>query len=238
MKIVEKNDNQLVFTADIEESLANTIRRYVNEIPVLAVDNVEISRNDSALYDETIAHRIGLIPLKTEKIVKENATGKISLKAKKAGMVYSGEFEGDIKPVYNEIPITLLNKDQELDIVANIKAGTGNEHSKFSPGLLFYRNIVEIKVDSDLKNEIKNVCLNNEIKESGKTLTILDDKKKEVADACEEIAKDHGKKAEVEIKDGLVITIESFGQINVNDIFVKAIEVLKKDLAEISKKVK
>lgn len=238
MKIIEKNDNQIVFITDIKESLANAIRRYVNEIPILAVDELEISRNDSALYDETISHRIGLMPLKTDKNVKEKTTGKIKLKTKKAGMVYSGEFEGDIKQVYDKIPITLLDKDQELDIVANIKAGKGSEHSKFSPGLLFYRNIAEINLDSDFKNEIKNACPNNEIKENGKIITILDDKKKEIVDICEEIARSHGKKAEIEIKDGLIVTIESFGQMDVKDIFVKSIEVLKKDLAEVSKKIK
>ena len=238
MEIIEKNDNQIIFTADVDESLANAVRRYVNEIPVLAVEDLEIARNDSALYDETIAHRIGLLPLKTDKSVKEKTTAQIKLVAKKAGMVYSGEFEGSVKQVYDKIPITLLDKDQELDIVANIRAGRGVEHSKFSPGLLFYRNIVEIIADSEFKEEIKKSCPNNEVKEKGKTVVVLDNKKKEVADICEEIARAHNKKAEIENKDGLVITIESFGQIDVKDIFPKAIEVLKEDLEDVSKKIK
>jgi hypothetical protein len=38
-----------------------------NEIPVLAVDSIEVSKNDSMLYDEMLALRIGLIPLKADK---------------------------------------------------------------------------------------------------------------------------------------------------------------------------
>ena len=67
MKKIEKSENQIVFSAEMEETLANSIRRYINHIPTLAIDEVEISKNDSALYDETIAHRIGLIPIKSGK---------------------------------------------------------------------------------------------------------------------------------------------------------------------------
>jgi DNA-directed RNA polymerase alpha subunit len=52
MKKIEKTANQFVFEAEISETLANAIRRYVNRIPVMAVDEVEISKNDSALYDD------------------------------------------------------------------------------------------------------------------------------------------------------------------------------------------
>ena len=36
----------------------------------------------------------------------------------------------------------------------------------------------------------------------------------------------------------IVVNVESFGQMNANNIFTKAIEVLKKDLDEIAKKIK
>ena len=68
MKLIEKKDDCVVFQAEIEESLANAIRRSVNHIPILAISHLEVSKNDSALYDEIIAHRMGLIPLKNEKL--------------------------------------------------------------------------------------------------------------------------------------------------------------------------
>jgi DNA-directed RNA polymerase alpha subunit len=66
MQLVEKTPEKIVLRGEISESLANTIRRSLAEVPTLAVDEVEIFKNDSALYDEVLAHRIGLIPLKTD----------------------------------------------------------------------------------------------------------------------------------------------------------------------------
>jgi DNA-directed RNA polymerase subunit D len=64
MENISKSDGKYVFKAKIDESLINSIRRYVGQIQIAAIDEVEISKNDSPLYDETIAHRMGLIPLK------------------------------------------------------------------------------------------------------------------------------------------------------------------------------
>ncbi|MBI2057159.1 DNA-directed RNA polymerase subunit D, partial [Candidatus Pacearchaeota archaeon] len=123
MKLIKKKTDKLIFSAEVDNSLANAIRRYISQIPIVAVDEVEISKNDSALYDETLAHRIGLIPLKAKK-----QTGKIKLDSKKEGIVYSGELKGDAEVVYDKIPITLLDKGQELEIKATLKSGRGFEH--------------------------------------------------------------------------------------------------------------
>ena len=66
MEIIEQTPLKLVMRMPANDSLANAIRRSINEIPILAVDEVEIYKNDSALYDEFLAHRVGLVPLKTE----------------------------------------------------------------------------------------------------------------------------------------------------------------------------
>ena len=87
MKLLNKKENQITFTAEIDESLANAIRRYLNKIPIIAVDEVEISKNDSPLYDETIAHRIGLIPIKMEKAISEKKAHKMKLDTSKEGIV-------------------------------------------------------------------------------------------------------------------------------------------------------
>ena len=136
MKIMNKKDKQIEFIAETVESLANAVRRYLNQIPVIAVDEVEISKNDSPLYGETIAHRIGLIPLKMDKLISEKTIVKLKLSAKKEGIVYSGELTGGVKVVYDKIPITSLKKGQELEIVAIAKVGKGNKHSKISPRIM------------------------------------------------------------------------------------------------------
>lgn len=238
MKLVNKKDNQLVFTVEIDESLANALRRYVNQIPVLAIDEVEISKNDSPLYDETIAHRLGLIPLKSDKQVSEKTTSKLKLNVKKEGMVYSGDLKGGVKIVYDKIPITLLNKEQELELVATIKAGKGSKHSKFSPGIMFYRNLVDIKIDKDCPREVVEVCPQKILKSEGGKIVISDDFKCDMCEVCVDFCKKQ-KKDSIKIvpTKELVISLESFGQLDVKDIFKKSIDALKKDLVGTSKKL-
>ncbi len=238
MELVNKKDNKFVFKTEIEESLANAIRRYVGEIPILAVEDMEISKNDSPLYDETVAHRIGLVPLKAEKVVTEKTEGKLKLSVKKEGAINSEELKGDFDVVYGNIPITILSKGQELELVANVKSGKGSKHAKFSPGLMFYRNASEITMGKEFATEIKKSCPKNEIKEKGDKLIIIDDKEKEILDFCEGICERAGKKSEINYGKDLIVSLESFGQIDVKDIFNKSIDALRKDLAEISKKIK
>ena len=123
-----------------------------------------------------------------------------------------------------------MGEERELQIVAFAKTGKGSEHSKFSPGLMYYRHVVEIKMDADLYERIKELLPNNEIKKEGKSIIILDNQKKEVSDICEEICREEGKKLEMIPKNELIITIESFGQIEVNEIFKRAISAFEKDL--------
>ena len=50
-----------------ERVFVNTIRRMIiDEVPTLAVEDVEFRANSSALYDEMIALRLGLLPIKTD----------------------------------------------------------------------------------------------------------------------------------------------------------------------------
>lgn len=239
MQIIQQKPNQVTFRAEISENLANAIRRHINHIPILAIDEVEIVKNDSALYDETVAHRIGLIPLKMDKTVTEkNAEMDMSLSAKGEGFVYSGSFSGGTGVVYDKLPITYLEEEQELQLVAHTKLGKGFEHSKFSPGFLFYRNVSEIKMDADLYDDFKKLCPNNEVKKEGKSIIVYDNLKTEVSDVCEEICRRKNRKLEITPKNELVITVESVGQLDVKDVFLKSVDALQKDLDLISKKFK
>ena len=216
IKIIDKSGDKLVFETDIDVSLVNALRRSVNEIPVLAVDQLEISKNDSALYDEIIAHRAGLIPLKNESLklpdecdCKGKGCNKCSIKfklsAKGPKAVYSSELSPKGNNIY-ETPIVVLEKDQELEFVAVAKVGKGIEHAKFSPGILYYGYMGEETKDS-LKEDEEH--FNN----------LLEDVKS-------------GKDAQ------LKVTIESWGQIPTKDIFISSITALNKNLKDFSKLVK
>ena len=172
----KKNDNKMTIRIDISDSLANSIRRYVNEIQVLAVNEVEIIKNDSALYDETIAHRIGLIPLKNEKVFDEKRGGYLKLSVNKQGIVYSKDLKGSLSVVYENMPITNLEKDQEIELIAEVNYGKGIEHAKYIPGFMYYKNLKEIKSGSKGQeiNDILSHCVNYCGEENGTAKNYLD----------------------------------------------------------------
>ena len=255
IKIISKDKDKINFVSDIDETLANAIRRSVQEIPILAIDEIEFFKNDSALYDEVIAHRLGLVPLIADKslIERDKCTCKgkgcnkcsIDLKIKIKGpcTVYSGELKGRAKPAQDKIPIVLLNKDQELELVARAKLGKGTEHTKFSPGLLFYRNIAKIEIDKECDAEVCKSCVESCPQkilsvEKGK-INIKDIYKCDLCEVCVETCKKQGENA-IKVKKGeeLIFFIESWGQIEVKEIFNKAIEAINNNLKELNKKVK
>lgn len=235
---MEKNsDMKISFKIKTNESLANAIRRGTGLVPTMAIDEVEISRNDSALYDETLAHRIGLIPIKMDKSWKEDTVLKFKLDSKKEN-VYSGEIKGDFELVYEKIPLTLLSPNQELKIKGKTKMGTGREHAKFSPGIILYRDITEISLDKEFEKEIKNIFPGIEIKDKGNKVILKDDNEKTVLDFCEGLAQRKKKKVEVTETGEFLFTVESFGQMKAEEIFKKSVEILEKELKGISKKIK
>ena len=89
IKTINKSDEKLSFETDMSISLANALRRSVNHVPTLAIDSLELTKNDSALYDEIIGHRMGLIPLKNSNLrlpeecdCKDKGCGKCTAKYK------------------------------------------------------------------------------------------------------------------------------------------------------------
>ena len=67
IKIVDMREDFICFemtNADI--SMANSLRRImIAEVPTLCIDLVEFENNTTVLQDEFIAHRLGLIPLRS-----------------------------------------------------------------------------------------------------------------------------------------------------------------------------
>jgi DNA-directed RNA polymerase II subunit RPB3 len=59
-----KKDSIQFLLKDCDFSLANALRRIIlAEIPTMAIDIVEVTENTSAINDEFLSHRLGLVPL-------------------------------------------------------------------------------------------------------------------------------------------------------------------------------
>ncbi len=215
----DKKNQKISFVTDMSISLANAIRRGALEIPIMAIDDVEISKNDSALYDEILAHRIGLIPIKTEKV----SAKQIKFKIKEAGpkTIYSSDIKPCVGTEY-KFPIVILDKDQEIELVANANLGKGIKHTKYSPGLIFYKH----NIDEEILDFVH-------IDDGGKVH--YDERELKEKQVSEEIA---NKIKKLSVVNELVFNVESWGQIEVKKIFTEAIDVLDKNLSELRKAVK
>lgn len=247
----EKDKEKLSFeVSGAHISYVNTLRRlFMSEVPVLAIEDVEFRKNDSGLYDEMIAHRLGLIALKTDlktynlpSECKCKGKGcarcqlKMTLKAKGPGMVYAKELkikDPKVKPVFPKTPIVKLLDGQSLELEATAVMGLGKEHSKWSPCLAFYREAVDIHIDKqpDNKEEIVEQCPKGIFVVKNDKLEVVKDKVIDctICDACVELS---GNKIRVVPKDSYLLTVESWGQLEPDEIVKTGIEVYDKQLDE------
>ncbi len=242
IKLIDKTKDKVVFkVSGINYQFANSLRRAaMNEVPVLAVEDVEFNKNDSALYDEIIAHRLGLIPIKTdlrsynlrdECTCKKKGCAKCQLKltlnVKRKGDVLASDLKSkDPKcaPVYPNMPITRLTKNQVIELEAIAVLGKGKEHAKFSPGLVFYRNEPVLIADksSDSEKCLKE-CPRGAVEKKGDKLEINHAKWNE---ACEQICEKNGFKVDY-LKNDFIFVVESWGQLEPKEIMIEAAKALQ-----------
>lgn len=254
IKVLNKKEGKISFLVrGIDTSIANSLRRSIQEIPTLAIDEVEFIKNDSALFDEIIAHRLGLLPLKTEKVItaREECSCKgkgcskctIALKLKIKGpcTVYASDFKGKDLIVYKKMPIVMLSKDQELELNAYAKMGTGKKHTKFSPGLVYFKPLAEIKFskECDFCNECVKTCPLNLLSAESRAISFNNIEECDLCEACVEACRKHGKNAIslIASKEDFIFVIESWGQLSVKEIFVESCKIIEKNLKELDKKL-
>src|SRR3989344_2515919 len=206
----DKKKNKCSFILkDTNAAFANVLRRnIINKVPVMAIEEVEFRKNSSVLYDEIVAHRLGLIPLvtdlKTYDLPAEcsckgklcaKCRVKLKLKVKGPCTVYASDLKSrdpKIKPVYPKMPIVKLLKGQSLELEASAILGEGKDHIKWSPGLAYYKYKPVIEI-GNVKNpeEVVEATHGNvfEIK-NGKLEVIKDNLfKYDLAGVVEEVSK-------------------------------------------------
>ncbi|MEM3361879.1 MAG: hypothetical protein QXV64_02930 [Candidatus Anstonellaceae archaeon] len=139
----EEKENTLYFTIkDISPNLANLIRRYLmTELETFAFDKVIIYENTSTLFDEYIAHRIGLLPLRVKGPTVPEDVFVFNLDVQGPKKVYSSDLkpiDKEIELVFDNILLLVLAENQNLRLEAKATSNKGRKHAKWQAGLASY----------------------------------------------------------------------------------------------------
>jgi len=144
LEITNENDEKVsVKIKGVPLQYANALRRIcLNGVPIYAVESIDMLENSSVLADEGVAHRIGLIPLKTDLSASKdgNENDKIMLTldsgvSDETRTILSGELksqDASVIPTSNDIPIVTLAPGQSIKFEAYARLGKGTEHARWN----------------------------------------------------------------------------------------------------------
>lgn len=156
VKILKKSKDLLkVEIQDTTPVFVNMIRRSIlTKVPVMAIDYVDLHKNTSALYNETLAHRLGLIPLTFEEKtynMKEDCACKdkgcskcqvmLSLNKKGPSTVYAKDLkstDAKVVPKDKNIVIVKLLEGQEVRLEGVARLNNGSKHARWQPAIVGY----------------------------------------------------------------------------------------------------
>ena len=155
IKILERDNYHIVIEfSDIPRQYVNALRRLsISQVPTFAIDDVVVLENSSVMHDEAIAHRLGLIPLRTDLerfVMPHDCDCNSTLGCSKCRVLLVLDTESQdktkvitsadliseddvVKPVNSEIPIVSLAPGQKLKFEAYARLGTGKSHAKWQP---------------------------------------------------------------------------------------------------------
>jgi DNA-directed RNA polymerase subunit D len=135
-------------------SFANALRRViVSEVPVLAIEDVNMLQNNSAIYDEMLALRLGLVPIHADtKEYWKDRDFRVAfiLKGEGPGTLFSKDLQPmdpEMAPAFPDIPIVKMVEGQEIELEAWATVGTAKEHAKWQAGHAFYKQTGEQEFD-------------------------------------------------------------------------------------------
>jgi DNA-directed RNA polymerase subunit D len=241
-------------------AFANAFRRaMIGEVPTLAIEDVRIYDNTSALFDEMLAHRLGLIPIKTdlssyttqEKCSCGGAgcpgcTSTYTLSVEGPRTVMSSDLipqDPKAAPVYGNIPVVKLTKGQKLVLEARAVLNTGRVHAKWQPTLVCgYKNhpVVSISDVCDACGLCVDECPRGILAVKGKKVQVVDGKLSDcsMCRLCERACLGSGIGEEPAIritaeKDRYIFTVESDGSLTVKEIMNRALQYIKEQADEL-----
>lgn len=250
-----------IVISDANPTLANALRRVIiADVPKLAIEDVEFHLGSIAgregdeveyesttpLFDEIIAHRLGLIPIPTDLELYNyknececggegcpNCTVIYSLNKKGPCTVYSGDLipVGDNKSAVADkfIPIVKLTEDQALLIYAIAELGTANEHAKWQPtsgvGYKYYPSLDIDGKKCDDCGECVSACPVNILESKDGKINVIDVEKCTLCHVCEEMCP-RGAIQVVGLENKFILRYETDGSLSAEEILKQSLIIL------------
>jgi DNA-directed RNA polymerase subunit D len=265
IQILEKTDDFMRFIArGVNVPFVNALRRIVlTEVPAMAIDEVVILENSSILHDEILAHRMGLIPIKTdldsynlpEECKCESELGcnlcraNLTLETKavdKTTTVYSGDLKPenpDITPVSDKVPIVKLAPEQRINLEAYARLGKGKKHAKWQPvSMCTYMYLPKLKIDverCDACAKCVEVCPEEILVDMADGIKTQNVTNCTLCMDCVDSCPKDPPPLEISWEDeAFVFKIESTGALPVERIIIEALKVLDSKLKDFSVQLK
>jgi len=253
VSVIEEDGSSVkVRVRGIPLEYAAALRRFmISEVPTLAIDSIAILENTSPVYDEVIAHRLGLIPLRADPRKYSGDCGGspcqvlLVLDAHADGeprVVHSGELvseDPDVKPVSPDVPITKLAPGQRIKLEAYARVGRGKEHAKWQPVsvsvLKPYPHVTVLNPKSECARAAADACAPGVLKYSKGVLRAKDE---HTCRLCMDCVKACPDAVSVEERgDDHILYVESVGGIEPRRIIYMAVEELLGQLEGLSREV-
>jgi len=236
----------------------NSLRRIMlSELPKLAVNDIVIYDNTSALFDEIIAHRLGMVPIPTDLSLLTfrgqcvckgkgcpNCTVRYTLSKEGEGVVYSGDLQPEEKSwaiKEDKIPIVELYNDQRLIIEVEAVLGRGRDHAKWqpvqAPGYKYYP-IAEIdQKKCDLCKKCVEACPKNILEIKNNKLVITDIEQCTICKSCMEICENNAITVRGD-ENKFIFHFETDGSLSTKDTLRETSKILAEKYAEFGKLLK
>lgn len=236
-------------------AFANAIRRAaLSEIPKIAIDEINVYNNTSALFDEQLALRLALIPLRGDPsalIPKDECDCEdgcprcqvlFTLMAEGPCMVHASDLvpaDPSVVPAEPNVPIVELFEGQAVAIEAMARVGTGRRHAKWQVGVACgYKNMPKIEIGEacDGCGECVEVCPKHIIVMQGEKPAITDIVQCTMCKLCERACGVNAIKVG-ELEDVFVMRLESDRSYTAHDMACEAARIIKQRALSLSEQL-
>jgi len=229
----------------------------------MAIDEVVIIENSSMLHDEILAHRLGLVPLKTD-LDSYNLPEECPCKSEfgcnlcrvaftldvEAGentmTVYSKALQSEnpsITPVSEKVPIVKLAPNQKIRLEAYARLGKGKGHAKWQPvSACAYKYLPQIKINGkkcDVCGKCAEICPKGVLVKAEKKIEIPNVLECTLCQDCVDACPQNPSAIEVSREENsFIFNVESTGTLPVERIILKALDILDKKYEDFLKQLR